>query len=182
MSYVIFGRAIKNEYLALGTILGAVGLGLLSTGGKKEAPAGSGKQTTEQVKDTPKFNASSSEEEELYVYTIFSVIRNGLSTTDQGEQHQEICRGRGEGVKTLALWHRSIWHLLWLVIEIGCSEVHLLPLAMTSAIYPRSQERSLPIEVFTVRLPCMRPVNNFNCSAQVHIRVPARSIIVRRQV
>ncbi|KAI0938736.1 hypothetical protein AcW1_001608 [Taiwanofungus camphoratus] len=65
MSYVIFGRAIKNEYLALGTILGAVGLGLLSTGGKKEAPAGSGKQTTEQVKDTPKFNASSSEEEEL---------------------------------------------------------------------------------------------------------------------
>ncbi|KAI0945368.1 hypothetical protein AcW1_001608 [Taiwanofungus camphoratus] len=65
MSYVIFGRAIKNEYLALGTILGAVGLGLLSTGGKKEAPAGSGKQTTEQVKDTPKFNASSSEEEEF---------------------------------------------------------------------------------------------------------------------
>ncbi|OSD08164.1 hypothetical protein PYCCODRAFT_1463393 [Trametes coccinea BRFM310] len=56
MSYVILGRAIKNEYLALGTIFGAVGLTMLATGGKKEAPA---PKTLEQAKETVKVNASS---------------------------------------------------------------------------------------------------------------------------
>jgi len=65
MSYVILGRAIKNEYLALGTIFSAVGIGMLASGGKKEAPPPSGKSTLEKVKETVKFNASSSEEEEF---------------------------------------------------------------------------------------------------------------------
>lgn len=55
---VIFGRAIKNEYLALAT-LGATGLLATSlTGGKKEAAA-PGKTTLEQVKETVKLNAGS---------------------------------------------------------------------------------------------------------------------------
>ncbi|TFY64596.1 hypothetical protein EVJ58_g2525 [Rhodofomes roseus] len=66
MSYVILGRAIKNEYLALGTIATAVGIGLLSTGGKKEAaPPSTGKSPIEAVKETVKFNAGSSEEEQF---------------------------------------------------------------------------------------------------------------------
>ncbi|TBU23646.1 hypothetical protein BD311DRAFT_810589 [Dichomitus squalens] len=61
---VILGRAIKNEYLALGTIFGTVGLSLLATsGGKKDAPAA--KPTLEQVKDSVKIDASSKEEEEF---------------------------------------------------------------------------------------------------------------------
>lgn len=61
MCSVIFGRAIKNEYLALGTILGTVGLAMSLTGGsKKEAHAPSGsKPTLAQVKDSVKVNASS---------------------------------------------------------------------------------------------------------------------------
>ncbi|VDC07373.1 unnamed protein product [Peniophora sp. CBMAI 1063] len=39
MSYVIFGKAIKNEYLALGTLLSTVGLAVSMTGGKKDAAA-----------------------------------------------------------------------------------------------------------------------------------------------
>ncbi|KAH9933900.1 uncharacterized protein B0H18DRAFT_982629 [Fomitopsis serialis] len=66
MSYVILGRAIKSEYLAIGTLATAVGVGLLSTGGKKEAaPPSSGKSAIETVKETVKFNAGSSEEEQL---------------------------------------------------------------------------------------------------------------------
>ncbi|CDO73692.1 hypothetical protein BN946_scf185015.g20 [Trametes cinnabarina] len=63
MSYVILGRAIKNEYLALGTILGTVGLTMLATGGKKDAAPKP--ETLEQAKETVKINASSKEEEEL---------------------------------------------------------------------------------------------------------------------
>ncbi|KAI0765385.1 hypothetical protein C8Q74DRAFT_1288075 [Fomes fomentarius] len=64
MSYVILGRAIKNEYLALGTIFGTVGATLLATsGGKKASPAA--KPTLEQVKDSVKISASSREEEEF---------------------------------------------------------------------------------------------------------------------
>ncbi|KAL6305988.1 hypothetical protein BKA93DRAFT_824484 [Sparassis latifolia] len=60
---VILGRAVKTEYLAIGTILGAVGLGMLSAGGKKETAAPA--KTIEQVKETVKFTAGSSEEEEF---------------------------------------------------------------------------------------------------------------------
>jgi F-type H+-transporting ATPase subunit k len=58
---IIFGRAIKNEYLALGT-LGLTGfLATSMMGGKKEtaAPTTSAKPTLEQVKDAVKFNAGS---------------------------------------------------------------------------------------------------------------------------
>lgn len=57
---VILGRAIKSEYLAIGTLAAAVGLGVFSTGGKKEAAsASSGKSAIETIKETVKFNASS---------------------------------------------------------------------------------------------------------------------------
>lgn len=66
MSYVILGRAIKNEYLALGTIFSAVSIGMLASGGKKETPAPSaGKSVLEQAKESVKFNAGSSEEEQF---------------------------------------------------------------------------------------------------------------------
>ncbi|ODN73724.1 hypothetical protein L202_07265 [Cryptococcus amylolentus CBS 6039] len=42
MSYQIAGRAIKNEYLALGTIISTIGIAVASTGGDKAAaPASS---------------------------------------------------------------------------------------------------------------------------------------------
>jgi len=66
MSYVILGRAIKNEYLALGTLFATAGLTMAAMGGgKKETPVPSGKATLEQVKEAVKFNAGSSEEEEF---------------------------------------------------------------------------------------------------------------------
>ncbi|EKM56536.1 uncharacterized protein PHACADRAFT_27363 [Phanerochaete carnosa HHB-10118-sp] len=61
MSYVIAGRAIKNEYLALGT-LGLTGLIVsMAMGGSKKDKAvpASGKQTIEQVKNAVKIDASS---------------------------------------------------------------------------------------------------------------------------
>ncbi|KAH8097025.1 hypothetical protein BXZ70DRAFT_305675 [Cristinia sonorae] len=100
MSYVILGRAIKNEYLALGTLFGTAALALSFSGGSKETPAPA-KSTLEAVKDTVKFNAGSSEEEQLYVFNAHLLDWNGLSTTDQGQQYQELHRGGREGVKTL---------------------------------------------------------------------------------
>lgn len=93
---------------------------MLATGGKK-AEAPKTKPTLEQIKDAVKFNASSrcvvgsmrgdrvaytrsavrSEEEELYVLAVFMRVVNGLSTTGQGQQHQEVCCRRREGIKTL---------------------------------------------------------------------------------
>lgn len=58
---IIAGRAIKNEYLALGT-LGLTGLltSLAMGGGKKDAHSPSdAKQTIQQVKETVKIDASS---------------------------------------------------------------------------------------------------------------------------
>ncbi|KAI8985026.1 hypothetical protein BD414DRAFT_418110, partial [Trametes punicea] len=78
MSYVILGRAIKNEYLALGTILGTVGITMLATGGKKEAPA-SKPATLEQVKDSVKVSASSKEEEEF--------IKNFIAEAEKESKH-----------------------------------------------------------------------------------------------
>ncbi|KAI0342304.1 hypothetical protein BDW22DRAFT_1429158 [Trametopsis cervina] len=81
MSYVIFGRAIKNEYLALAT-LGATGLLATSlTGGKKEAAA-PGKTTLEQVKETVKLNAGSSEEEQL-----MDSIKNFIAEAEKESKH-----------------------------------------------------------------------------------------------
>ncbi|KAJ9108025.1 hypothetical protein QFC20_003594 [Naganishia adeliensis] len=39
MSYVIAGRAIKNEYLALGTILSTAAIAVAASSGEKKAPA-----------------------------------------------------------------------------------------------------------------------------------------------
>ncbi|KAF8908408.1 hypothetical protein CPB85DRAFT_1309332 [Mucidula mucida] len=62
MSYVIFGRAIKNEYLALGTLSTVFGGAFLATrGGNKAEPA---KPTlVEKVKEA--VTPGNSEEEEL---------------------------------------------------------------------------------------------------------------------
>ena len=51
---VILGRAIKTEYLALGTLLGTVGISM-SVGGSKDAKP----KTVEQVKESVNLNASS---------------------------------------------------------------------------------------------------------------------------
>ncbi|EPQ53438.1 hypothetical protein GLOTRDRAFT_100603 [Gloeophyllum trabeum ATCC 11539] len=53
-SYTILGRAVKNEYLAIGTLLGTAALALGATGGKKDAP--------KDVKEAVKFESSSKEE------------------------------------------------------------------------------------------------------------------------
>jgi len=52
---VILGRAIKTEYLALGTLLGTVGLSMSLSGGSKDTKP----KTIEQVKESVGLNASS---------------------------------------------------------------------------------------------------------------------------
>ena len=57
-SSTILGRAIKTEYLALGTLLSTVGLSYAAaSGGSKAAPSGS-KQTLQEVKGSVKFDSS----------------------------------------------------------------------------------------------------------------------------
>ncbi|EJD05568.1 uncharacterized protein FOMMEDRAFT_17851 [Fomitiporia mediterranea MF3/22] len=68
MSYVIFGRAIKNEYLSLGTIIGTAAIAYASMGGSKKQPAPSGgnvQESIQKVKDAVPLNAGSSEEEQF---------------------------------------------------------------------------------------------------------------------
>jgi len=68
MSYVIFGRAVKNEYLSLATIIGAATVAYASMGGKKEAPPAAGtslKETIQKAKAAIPLGAGSSEEEQL---------------------------------------------------------------------------------------------------------------------
>jgi F-type H+-transporting ATPase subunit k len=55
ISSVILGRAIKTEYLAIGVLLGTVGLSMGLSGGSKEPKP----KTVAQVKDSVKFDASS---------------------------------------------------------------------------------------------------------------------------
>ena len=58
-SSTILGRAIKTEYLAIGTLLSTVGLSYAAaSGGSKAAPSGS-KQTLQEVKGSVKFDSSS---------------------------------------------------------------------------------------------------------------------------
>lgn len=52
---VILGRAIKTEYLALGTLFGTVGLSMGLSGGSKDTKP----KTIEQVKESVGLNASS---------------------------------------------------------------------------------------------------------------------------
>jgi len=81
MSYVILGRAIKNEYLALGTIFGTGLLSYVATsGGKKEdkqVGSSSGKSTVEKA--VP-INAGSSEEEQL-----MNSIKNYIKEAEEGK-------------------------------------------------------------------------------------------------
>ncbi|KAI0264736.1 hypothetical protein BC834DRAFT_882341 [Gloeopeniophorella convolvens] len=63
MSYTILGRAIKTEYLAIGTLLSTVGLAYVSSsGGSKDATP---KNSLQAVRDSVKFESSSKEEEEF---------------------------------------------------------------------------------------------------------------------
>jgi hypothetical protein len=82
MSYTILGRAIKTEYLALGTLLSTVGLSYAAaSGGSKAAPSGS-KQTLQEVKGSVKFDSSSKEEEELV-----ESIRKFVEEAEKGPKH-----------------------------------------------------------------------------------------------
>ncbi|GLB39291.1 putative protein of unknown function (DUF2611) [Lyophyllum shimeji] len=65
MSYVIMGRAVKNEHLALGiltTVFGGAALAMRSK--KKETPPANG-QSIQQLKESVPINAGSSEEEQF---------------------------------------------------------------------------------------------------------------------
>ncbi|KAG6879813.1 hypothetical protein C0992_011364 [Termitomyces sp. T32_za158] len=63
MSYVIFGRAIKNEYIALGVLTTFFGgASLAMRGGKKENAAG---QSLQKARESVPINAGSSEEEKF---------------------------------------------------------------------------------------------------------------------
>jgi len=61
MSYVILGRAVKTEYLALGTLFGTVALTMGLSGGSKEAKP----TTLQQIKETVKMDAGSKDEEDF---------------------------------------------------------------------------------------------------------------------
>ena len=57
---VIFGRAIKNEHLALGTMFSTAAIAFASmSGGKKEAAAPKGQSLVEKVKEAVPINAGS---------------------------------------------------------------------------------------------------------------------------
>jgi hypothetical protein len=59
-SSIIFGRAIKNEYLALGTIFGVGGIAWAAkSGGKKEVAQSSGQSLVDKVKEAVPINADS---------------------------------------------------------------------------------------------------------------------------
>ncbi|KAI0280381.1 hypothetical protein BGY98DRAFT_964117 [Russula aff. rugulosa BPL654] len=79
MSYTILGRAIKTEYLVLGTLFSTVGLSYAAaSGGSKSAPSGS-KQTLQEVKGSVKFDSSSKEEDEF--------IRKFVEEAEKGPKH-----------------------------------------------------------------------------------------------
>ncbi|KAI0251902.1 hypothetical protein BJV78DRAFT_1207610 [Lactifluus subvellereus] len=79
MSYTILGRAIKTEYLALGTLLSTVGLSYAAaSGGSKDAKP-IHKQTLQEVKDSVKLDSSSKEEEEF--------IKNFVAEAEKGSKH-----------------------------------------------------------------------------------------------
>ncbi|KAK4685954.1 F-type H+-transporting ATPase subunit k, partial [Tremellales sp. Uapishka_1] len=64
MSYTIAGRVIKNEYLALGTMFGAVAIAMGASGGGEKKSTSSGPVPIESDKTV---QAGSSEEEALYI-------------------------------------------------------------------------------------------------------------------
>ncbi|KAA1473070.1 hypothetical protein DENSPDRAFT_822327 [Dentipellis sp. KUC8613] len=79
---VILGRAIKTEYLALGTLLSTVGLSYLATAGGSKDKASAPKQTLQQVKDAVTFDSKSKEEEDL-----MSSIKNFIAEAEKDSKH-----------------------------------------------------------------------------------------------
>ncbi|KAF5366192.1 hypothetical protein D9758_005690 [Tetrapyrgos nigripes] len=74
MSYVIFGRAIKNEHIVLG-VVSTLAAGILATsGGKKDVPT-----TVQQVKESIPIKAGSSEEEQFIRKFIAEHEKEGAS-------------------------------------------------------------------------------------------------------
>jgi F-type H+-transporting ATPase subunit k len=72
---VIFGRAIKNEHLALSVLCGTAAISYAAMGGsKKQAPA-SGKTLVEKVKEAVPINASSR-------CVVFAFIAENEMSTD----------------------------------------------------------------------------------------------------
>ncbi|KAJ9108555.1 hypothetical protein QFC19_002271 [Naganishia cerealis] len=69
MSYVIAGRAIKNEYLALGTILSTAAIAAVSMSGDKKAPA--------PVEQQNNIEASSSEEADFIKNFVAEAEKEG---------------------------------------------------------------------------------------------------------
>jgi len=78
MSYVILGRAVKTEYLALGTLFSTVALTMGLSGGSKEAKP----TTLQQIKETVKMDAGSKDEEEL-----FDSIRKFVADAEKESKH-----------------------------------------------------------------------------------------------
>ncbi|KAH6906164.1 hypothetical protein BKA70DRAFT_1290889 [Coprinopsis sp. MPI-PUGE-AT-0042] len=76
MSYQVLGRAIKNEYLALGTFATTFGAAFLATrgGDKKPAPA-----TPQQAKAAVPINASSKDEEDFIKNFILEADKDGAA-------------------------------------------------------------------------------------------------------
>ncbi|KAG2353008.1 hypothetical protein BDR07DRAFT_1311598, partial [Suillus spraguei] len=70
---VIFGRAIKTEYLTLGTLFATGGAVFASLGGKKDS-ASSGKPLAERVKEAVPIKAGSGAEEEQLMNSINNFI------------------------------------------------------------------------------------------------------------
>ncbi|KAL0958368.1 hypothetical protein HGRIS_000509 [Hohenbuehelia grisea] len=83
MSYVIFGRAVKSEYLTLAT-LGAVGAIVALTKGGSKAPEklAPGQTIIDKVKESVPINASSSEEEQL-----MDSIRKFIAEAEKEQKH-----------------------------------------------------------------------------------------------
>ncbi|KAH9996215.1 hypothetical protein BJV77DRAFT_988112 [Russula vinacea] len=86
MSYTILGRAIKTEYLALGTLLSTVGLSYAAAS---------------EVKDSVKFESSSKEEDELYAFhphCIFCEVGDDL-TGPKASENSSKRRRRGRSIR-----------------------------------------------------------------------------------
>lgn len=75
MSYVIFGRAIKTEYLTLGTLFTTGLLAYSSMGGKKANPTG--KTMSERVNEAAPIKAASKEEEEFIKHFVAEAEKEG---------------------------------------------------------------------------------------------------------
>ncbi|KAF8647983.1 hypothetical protein AX16_006413 [Volvariella volvacea WC 439] len=79
MSYVILGRAVKNEHIALGVLSTAFGSAWLLSGGKKDKAAAP--KTVEAAKTSVPLNASSGEEEQFIKQFIAEAEKEGAGAS-----------------------------------------------------------------------------------------------------